>query len=121
MNNIITLFIIVPILAFVLLALNLLLATHRPYEAKLSIYECGFEPVPEQTRSKFSIQFYIVGLLFLIFDLEIMVCYPFGVVLYGVSIYGFSIFLIFFIVLTVGFAYEIAKGVISLEKINPNS
>ena len=120
MNNLILLFIIVPALAIVLLALNFLLSPHKPDEAKLSIYECGFQTVPLQTRSTFQIHFYIVGLLFLIFDLEILLLTPITVTLYQVSIYGFSIAVIFFIILTIGFAIEIGYGAISLEKLNIN-
>ena len=70
MNNLLMLFIFVPILAFILLALNILLAPHKPDESKVSAYECGFSPVYGQTRSTFQIHFYIVAMLFLIFDLE---------------------------------------------------
>src|ERR1700712_3414926 len=118
MNNIILLFIIVTVLAFVLLALNLLLSPHKPDEAKVSIYECGFQTIPLQTRSTFQIHFYIVGLLFLIFDLEIILLTPISVSLTQVDLYGFSIALIFFIILTIGFAIEIGYGAISLEKLN---
>ena len=121
MNNIITILIIVPILAFVLLGLNLLLAPRKPYLDKLSIYECGFNTVPEQTRSNFPIQFFIVGLLFLIFDLEILLLLPVSLTLYKISTYGFSFAIIFFIILTVGFALEIGYGAISLEKLNLNN
>lgn len=118
MNNLILLFIIVSLLAIVLLALNFLLSPHNPDEAKLSIYECGFQTIPLQTRSTFQIHFYIVGLLFLIFDLEILLLLPVSVCLYQVSIYGFSIAIIFFIILTIGFVLEIGSGAISLEKLN---
>jgi NADH-ubiquinone oxidoreductase chain 3 len=108
------LFIFVPILAFILLALNVLLAPHRPDEAKVSAYECGFSPVYGQTRSTFQIHFYIVAMLFLVFDLEILLLFPLGVTLYQVSTYGFVVALIFFIVLTIGFVLEIGSGAISL-------
>jgi NADH-ubiquinone oxidoreductase chain 3 len=108
------LFIFVPILAFILLALNILLAPHRPDEAKVSAYECGFSPVYGQTRSTFQIHFYIVAMLFLVFDLEILLLFPLGVTLYQVSTYGFIVALIFFIVLTIGFVLEIGSGAISL-------
>jgi NADH-ubiquinone oxidoreductase chain 3 len=108
------LFILVPILAFILLALNVLLAPHRPDEAKVSAYECGFSPVYGQTRSTFQIHFYIVAMLFLVFDLEILLLFPLGVTLYQVSTYGFVVALIFFIVLTIGFVLEIGSGAISL-------
>nr|YP_009652972.1 NADH dehydrogenase subunit 3 [Taiwanofungus camphoratus]QCG70010.1 NADH dehydrogenase subunit 3 [Taiwanofungus camphoratus]UKQ56131.1 NADH dehydrogenase subunit 3 [Taiwanofungus camphoratus]WRO45211.1 NADH dehydrogenase subunit 3 [Taiwanofungus sp. YW-2023a] len=114
MNNLLMLFIFVPILSFLLLGLNLLLAPHRPDEAKVSAYECGFSPVYGQTRSTFQIHFYIVAMLFLVFDLEILLLFPIAVTLYQVSTFGFSIAIIFFIVLTIGFVLEIGSGAISL-------
>ena len=114
MNNILMLFIFVPILVGILLALNFLLAVHRPDEAKVSAYECGFSPVYGQTRTNFSIHFYIVAMLFLVFDLEILLLFPIASTLYQVNIFGFSIALIFFIVLTIGFVLEIGSGAISL-------
>jgi NADH-ubiquinone oxidoreductase chain 3 len=121
MNNLILIFIIVSALAIILLALNFILSPHNPDEAKLSIYECGFQTIPLQTRSTFQIHFYIVGLLFLIFDLEILLLFPVSLTLYKISTYGFAIAIIFFIILTVGFALEIGYGAISLEKLNLNS
>jgi NADH-ubiquinone oxidoreductase chain 3 len=114
MNNLLMLFIFVPILAFILLALNILLATHKPDEAKVSAYECGFSPVYGQTRSTFQIHFYIVAMLFLVFDLEILLLFPLGVTLYQVNTFGFIIALIFFSVLTIGFVLEIGTGAIAL-------
>nr|WVH38195.1 NADH dehydrogenase subunit 3 [Trametes cingulata] len=121
MNNILMLFIFVPILSGILLAINLLLAPKQPYEAKVSAYECGFSPVYGQTRNVFYINFYIVAMLFLVFDLEILLLFPIAVTLYNVSIFGFSIALIFFIVLTIGFVLEIGSGAISMASSNPNS
>ena len=115
MNNLMFLFIIVPLLAGLLLGLNLLLAPHKPDEAKVSIYECGFETIPGQTRSTFQIHFYIVGLLFLVFDLEILLLMPIAVTLYQVQSFGFSVAILFFIVLTIGFILEIGSGAISLS------
>jgi NADH-ubiquinone oxidoreductase chain 3 len=114
MNTLLMLFIIVPILAVLLLGLNLLLAAHKPDEAKVSAYECGFSPVYGQTRSTFQIHFYIVAMLFLVFDLEILLLFPIALTLYQVSTFGFSIALIFFIVLTIGFVLEIGSGAIKV-------
>lgn len=114
MNNLLFLFIFVPILSCALLGLNFLFAVHRPDEAKVSAYECGFEAIGGQTRSTFQIQFFLVALLFLIFDLEILLLFPIAVTLYQVSVFGFSIALIFFIVLTIGFILEIGSGSIKL-------
>jgi len=114
MNTLIMLFIFVPILSLILLALNIFLAPHRPDEAKVSAYECGFNAIHGQTRSTFQIHFYIVAMLFLIFDLEILLLFPIAVTLYQVSTFGFTVALIFFIVLTIGFVLEIGSGAISL-------
>ena len=117
MNNFVILLFFVPILALVLLLLNVFLAVHKPDAEKVSAYECGFLSIAEQTRSQFQIHFFLVALLFLVFDLEIVLLFPASVTLYQVSLYGFSIFLIFTIILTVGFALEIGAGAI---KINSN-
>ena len=114
MNNLLFIFLFVPLLAGILLALNLLLAPHRPDESKISQYECGFLALPGQTRSTFQIHFMVVALLFLIFDLEILLLFPLAVSLYQVSFFGFSIGIIFFIILTIGFVLEIGSGAIAL-------
>ena len=118
MNNILMLFIFVPVLAGILLLLNFLLAPKNAYESKVSAYECGFSPIYGQTRSVFHINFFLVALLFLIFDLEILLLFPIAVTLYQVSTFGFSMVLIFFIVLTIGFILEIGSGSIKLASNN---
>lgn len=115
MNTLLMLFIFVPILSFILLALNLLLAPSKPDAAKVSAYECGFSPIEGQTRTVFHINFYLVGILFLVFDLEILLLFPIAVSLYQVSTFGFSVALLFFIVLTVGFILEIGSGAINIS------
>src|SRR5216683_2406398 len=114
MNNLLMLFICVPILAFILLFLNFLFSVHRPYE-------CGYSAIRKQNRTDFQIQFYIVAMLFLIFDLEILLLFPIAVTLYKVSTFGFSIALIFFVVLTIGFILEIGSGAISITTQNNNN
>ena len=116
MNTLFMLFIFVFILSIILLALNILLAPHRPDEAKVSAYECGFNAIEGQTRSTFQIHFYIVAMLFLVFDLEILLLFPIAVTLYQVSIFGFAVALIFFFVLTIGFVLEIGSGAISITE-----
>lgn len=104
--NIITIFLIlVPILGFVLLLANLLLAKHAPYSEKVTAYECGFSPV-ETPRSQFTIQFYLVGILFLIFDIELFMTMPYALAVYDTGVYGFWIIISFFVILTLGFVYE---------------
>ena len=112
MNNILMLFIFVPVLAGILLLLNFLLAPKNAYESKVSAYECGFSPIYGQTRSVFHINFFLVALLFLIFDLEILLILPVAVSLYQIGTFGFSVAIIFFIVLTIGFVLEIGSGAI---------
>lgn len=115
MKPIFMLFIFVPILAFILLLLNILLSTHKPYDSKISAYECGFSPVSGQTRSTFQIHFYVVAMLFLIFDLEILLLFPVALSLYQISLFGFCIVIIFFVVLTIGFILEIGSGAIDIK------
>ena len=114
--TIITLFIFLPVLILILLSLNLLLAPFNPDSEKTTSFECGFSPIYGQTRNPFHIQFYLVAILFLIFDLEIFYLVPLTVSLNKISLYGFSIFLIFFIILTIGFVYELGNKVINFGK-----
>ena len=114
------LLIIVPALAFLLLLLNVVLAVHKPDESKVSAYECGFISIFGQTRSNFQIHFFLVALLFLVFDLEIILIMPVGVTLYDIGNFGFSIFVIFFIILTIGFVLEIGSGAIKFTTDNNN-
>ena len=107
------LFVLVPVLSIVLLALNVLLAPSRPDEQKVSAYECGYAQIIGQTRSVFHIKFYLVAMLFLIFDLEVLLLLPLAVTLYHISFFGFSIAILFFLVLTIGFVLEIGSGAIN--------
>lgn len=105
----------IPILAFILLAVNIIFAPHNPYLEKDSAFECGFHSFLGQNRSEFSISFFIFGLLFLLFDLEILLVYPYVVSGYANGIFGLIIMLIFFLVLTLGFAFELGKNALSIE------
>jgi len=113
MNTLFIFFIVIPVLVIILLGLNLLLAVHNPDPEKVSAFECGYTTIYGQTRIPFNIQFYLVAILFLIFDLEIFYLVPLTVSMYNISIYGLGIFLIFFIILTVGFIYELGQKVIN--------
>ena len=110
MSSQIFFFLFVPILAIILLGVNLILAPHNPYEEKNSAFECGFHSFLGQNRSEFSISFFIFALLFLLFDLEILLVYP-----YVNGIFGLIIMLIFFLILTLGFAFELGKNALSIE------
>ena len=107
--------IFIPILAFILLAVNIILAPHNPYQEKDSAFECGFHSFLGQNRSEFSISFFIFALLFLLFDLEILLVYPYVVSGYVNGVFGLIIMLIFFLVLTLGFAFELGKNALSIE------
>ena len=112
--------IFIPILAIVLLAVNLIFAPHNPYEEKDSAFECGFHSFLGQNRSEFSISFFIFALLFLLFDLEILLVYPYVVSAYANGIFGLIIMLVFFLVLTLGFAFELGKNALSIESRQSN-
>ena len=101
---------LIPILAIVLLVVNLILSPHNPYQEKDSAFECGFHSFLGQNRTQFSISFFIFALLFLLFDLEILLVYP-----YTNGIYGLVIMLVFFLLLTLGFAYELGKNALKIE------
>ncbi|MBV8802668.1 MAG: NADH-quinone oxidoreductase subunit A [Gammaproteobacteria bacterium] len=108
-------FLFIPILAIILLSINLILAPHNPYEEKDSVFECGFHSFLGQNRSEFSISFFIFALLFLLFDLEILLVYPYVVSSYVNGIFGLIILLIFFLILTLGFAFELGKNALTIE------
>jgi len=108
-------FIFIPILAIVLLGLNLVFAPHNPYDEKDSAFECGFHSFLGQNRSEFSISFFIFSLLFLLFDLEILLVYPYVVSAYVNGVFGLIVMLIFFLVLTLGFVFELGKNALSIE------
>lgn len=111
-----TFFIIfIPILAILLLAINLLLAPHNPYQEKDSVFECGFHSFLGQNRTQFSISFFIFGLLFLLFDLEILLVYPYSVSSYTNDIYGLVIMMVFFVLLTLGFIFELGKNALTID------
>jgi NADH-ubiquinone oxidoreductase chain 3 len=111
-----TFFIIfIPILAIILLAVNLILAPHNPYQEKDSVFECGFHSFLGQNRTQFSVSFFIFGLLFLLFDLEILLVYPYSVSSYTNDIYGLVIMMVFFVLLTLGFIFELGKNALTID------
>lgn len=115
MSSITIFFFLIPIIAIALLAINFIFATHSPYQEKNSAFECGFHSFLGQNRMQFNISFYIFGLLFLLFDLEILLIYPYPVSANFNSIYGLCIMLIFFLVLTLGFSFELGKNALKID------
>ena len=102
---------LVILISFVILTLSYLLITlKKPYNfEKLSSYECGFQPF-EDSRHLFNIKFYLIGILFVVFDLEIIFLFPWCVSFYLIGFYGFWVIIIFLIILIIGFFYELEKG-----------
>jgi NADH-ubiquinone oxidoreductase chain 3 len=105
----------IPLLAFILLGINLVFAPHNSYQEKNSSFECGFHSFLGQNRTQFSISFFIFALLFLLFDLEILLIYPYVVSSYTNGIYGLTLMLVFFLLLTLGFAYELGKNALKID------
>lgn len=105
--------IVVIIISALLLVLNIILSTHTPDINKLVPFECGFLSY-SQTRTPFSIAFYLVGILFMLFDLEILYIYPYSVSSYHLELYGLTTLIIFVCILTLGFVFEINKGALKL-------
>jgi NADH-ubiquinone oxidoreductase chain 3 len=114
-------FILIPLLALILLAVNIILSPHNPYQEKNSAFECGFHSFLGQNRTQFSISFFIFALLFLLFDLEILLVYPYVVSAYTNGIYGLIIMLIFFFILTLGFVFELGKNALKIESKQTNN
>ena len=94
--------------------LGFLLGPRRPDTAKNSPYECGFEAF-EDARMKFDVRYYLVAILFILFDLEIAFLFPWAVVLPTIGFFGFAAMMIFLAVLVVGFVYEWKKGALDWE------
>ena len=111
----ILLFIAVGIMVgFVPMLAGWVLGPQRPDAEKNSPYECGFEAF-EDARMKFDVRYYLVAILFILFDLEIAFLFPWAVVLKEIGMFGFVAMAIFLVILTVGFAYEWAKGALEWE------
>jgi len=101
-------------LAVLIMLATLVIARQRPDPEKLSAYECGFEPF-EDARSRFDVRFYLVAILFIIFDLEVAFLFPWAVSLGNIGLFGFWSMMIFLGVLTIGFVYEWKKGALEWE------
>ena len=113
----------IPIIIFLGIAIGLaslfmiaswIVAKQNPDEEKLSPYECGFDAF-EDTRSQFDVRFYLVAILFIIFDLEVAFLFPWAVSLGSIGLFGFWSMMVFLGVLTIGFIYEWKKGALEWE------
>ncbi len=115
MSSLSIFFIFVIIIALLFLVINSIFAPHNPYQEKYSIFECGFHSFLGQSRSQFTIKFFIYALIFLLLDLEILLIFPFGVSGYVNDIYGLTIVLGFIVIVTIGFVYELGKNALKID------
>ena len=117
LNNYLTIIIflaIALILSLGFLILNFAFSPSNPDPEKLSSYECGFEPFND-SRMEFDIRFYLVAILFIIFDLEIAFLFPWAITLGNIGLFGFFSMMLFLFILTIGFIYEWKKGALDWE------
>jgi NADH-quinone oxidoreductase subunit A len=111
----IILFLIIALgLSVAFIVINFVLSPKKPDPEKLSAYECGFEPF-DDSRMEFDVRFYLVAILFIIFDLEIAFLFPWAISLGNIGLLGFCSMMIFLFILTVGFIYEWKKGALDWE------
>jgi NADH-quinone oxidoreductase subunit A len=101
-------------LATVVVAASYLIARQRPDPEKVSAYECGFEPF-DDARARFDVRYYLVAILFIIFDLEVAFLFPWAISLKVIGAFGFWSMIIFLVLLTIGFVYEWRKGALEWE------
>ena len=101
-------------LSVAFIVINFIFSPKKPDPEKLSAYECGFEPF-DDSRMEFDVRFYLVAILFIIFDLEIAFLFPWAISLGSIGLLGFCSMMIFLFILTVGFIYEWKKGALDWE------
>ena len=101
-------------LAVTMVSASLLLGNQRPDDEKMTAYECGFDAF-DDSRRQFDVRFYLVAILFIIFDLEVAFLFPWAVSLGGIGLFGFWSMMLFLAVLTIGFIYEWKKGALEWE------
>jgi len=107
-------FVVSLILSVVIFGLSYVFSSNSLDKEKLSAYECGFNPF-EDARNQFDVRFYLVAILFIIFDLEVSFLFPWAVTLNKITIFGFWSMFVFLLILTVGFIYEWKKGALEWE------
>ena len=107
--SIVIYFIIASALAIIILLLSFVFSKQKADPEKISAYECGFDPF-DDARTRFDVQFYLVAILFIIFDLEVAFLFPWSLTLRKIGFFGFGSMMVFLIILTIGFIYEWKKG-----------
>ncbi len=106
--------VIASVISIAMIAGSIIVGMRKPDAEKLSAYECGFDAFSD-VRGKFDVRFYLVTLLFIIFDLEIAFLFPWAVTLGKIGVFGFWSMIVFLLVLTIGFIYEWKKGGLDWE------
>lgn len=101
--------------AALIVFLSYVLVPRFYYAEKISPYECGFDPF-EDSRSRFEVRFYLVAILFIVFDLEIVFLVPWALTLKSIGTFGFMVGVIFLFILTLGFIYELARGAVDANQ-----
>jgi NADH:ubiquinone oxidoreductase subunit 3 (subunit A) len=102
------------LLSLIILGLSFVFSIQKPDPEKISAYECGFDPF-DDARSRFDIRFYLVAILFIIFDLEVTFLFPWAVSLNQINLFGFWSMMLFLLILTIGFYFEWKKGALDWE------
>ena len=112
--HVIIFMIIAILLSSVIIGASYILGIKKPDTEKVSVYECGFDPFGD-SRQKFEVRFFLVAILFIIFDLEISFLFPWSVVISEIDITGYWTMMIFLLILTIGLIYEWLKGGLEWE------
>ncbi len=107
------------VIATAIVTLSWLIGQHKANRAKMSPYECGVQPVGD-VKSRFSVKFYMVAMLFILFDVEAVFLYPWAILLRELKMFGFWEMLVYIIIVLVGFVYIVKKGVIDWNKNSRN-
>ena len=102
------------VLSMLILSLSFVFSTQKADPEKVSAYECGFDPF-DDARARFDIRFYLVAILFIIFDLEVTFLFPWAISLHTIQLTGFWTMVVFLLILTIGFVYEWRKGALEWE------
>ena len=105
---------IAAVLSLIMIIIPTIFAAYKPDKEKNSPYECGFEPF-QDARTEFDVRFYLVAILFIIFDLEIIFLFPWAITLSKIGALGFWSMMAFIAILTIGFIYEWKKGALEWE------
>ncbi|MCH9754228.1 MAG: NADH-quinone oxidoreductase subunit A [Alphaproteobacteria bacterium] len=107
-------FAVATVVSLVVMGIPFICAENKPDKDKLSPYECGFQEFGD-SRSRFDVRFYLVAILFIIFDIEVIFLFPWALVLKSIGVYGFVSMMLFLFILIVGFIYEWKKGALEWE------